>query len=124
MATSRLNTDIRPSVSEPAGRRACSPAEIVLTVSDDDLSTLQLQAAQTRLAGAAPLPIGLCSGSGPSCSFLPLLTLSEVAELLRLNERTIRRMVSARRLPCVRLGRQLRFAPRALSRWLQAREEG
>lgn len=53
-----------------------------------------------------------------------LLTLSEVAVLLRLNERTIRRMVAARLLPCVRIGRQLRFAPEALSRWLRAREEG
>ncbi len=54
----------------------------------------------------------------------PLLTLADVSALFRLNERTIRRMVAARRLPCVRLGRQLRFDPEALSRWLQAREEG
>jgi excisionase family DNA binding protein len=53
-----------------------------------------------------------------------LLTLAEVASLLKLNERTVRRMVATRRLPCVRIGRQLRFAPRVLSRWLQAREEG
>lgn len=56
--------------------------------------------------------------------FSPLLTLSEVSGLLRLNERTIRRMVAARGVPCVRIGRQLRFAPEALSRWLRAREEG
>ena len=54
----------------------------------------------------------------------PLLTLSEVAALLKLNARTVRRMVAEQRLPCVRIGRQLRFAPVALSRWLQAREEG
>lgn len=54
----------------------------------------------------------------------PLLRIGEVSALLRLNERTIRRMISTRRLPCVRLGRQLRFDPEALSRWLQAREEG
>lgn len=54
----------------------------------------------------------------------PYLTLAEVSRLLRLNERTIRRMIAARRLPCVRIGRQIRFAPAALSRWLQAREEG
>jgi excisionase family DNA binding protein len=53
-----------------------------------------------------------------------LLTISEAAALLRLHERTIRRMVAARAMPCVRLGRQLRFSPYALSRWLQAREEG
>jgi excisionase family DNA binding protein len=53
-----------------------------------------------------------------------LLTITEAAALLRLHERTIRRMVASRRMPCVRLGRQLRFSPIALSRWLQAREEG
>ncbi len=66
-----------------------------------------------RLSGA-PRPDGLPR----------LLTILEVAELFQLNERTIRRMVSGRRMPCVRLGRQLRFDPQALSRWLQAREEG
>jgi excisionase family DNA binding protein len=69
---------------------------------------------------ATPAPIN--SGAVPSIT--PLLTLDQVARFLQLNERTIRRMVAARRLPCLRLGRQLRFDPQALSRWLQAREEG
>jgi excisionase family DNA binding protein len=65
------------------------------------------------------------SGTDDRGHALPqLLTLTEVATLLKLNERTIRRMISTRRLPCVRIGRQLRFDPEALSRWLQAREEG
>lgn len=59
---------------------------------------------------------------GPALS--PLLTIHEVAAALQISERTIRRMIADRRLPCVRIGRQLRFAPGALSRWLQAREEG
>lgn len=59
-----------------------------------------------------------------SSDLTPLLTMPEVARLLRLDERTIRRLIAARRLPCLRLGRQLRFDPRALSRWLAAREEG
>jgi excisionase family DNA binding protein len=63
---------------------------------------------------AAARPTGLAA----------LLTLAEVAALLRINERTIRRMVATRRLPCVRIGRQIRFTPEALSRWLRAREEG
>lgn len=61
----------------------------------------------------------------PAVADLPrLLTIQDVAGLFQLNERTIRRMVAGRRMPCVRLGRQLRFDPLALSRWLQAREEG
>lgn len=57
-------------------------------------------------------------------AFCPLLTIEQVATLLQVSERTIRRMVSGRRMPCIRLGRQLRFDAQALSRWLQAREEG
>lgn len=61
----------------------------------------------------------------PAVTEVPrLLTIQDVAGLFQLNERTIRRMVAGRRMPCVRLGRQLRFDPLALSRWLQAREEG
>jgi excisionase family DNA binding protein len=60
----------------------------------------------------------------PAAPLERLLTISEACALLRLHERTIRRMVASRRMPCVRLGRQLRFSPYALSRWLQAREEG
>lgn len=64
-------------------------------------------------------------GVGAPADRLPrLMTLSEVATLLQLNERTIRRLVAGRRLPCLRLGRQLRFDPRALTAWLRAREEG
>ncbi len=64
-------------------------------------------------------------GTGDRGHAMPqFLTLTEVASLLQLNERTVRRMVAARRLPCVRIGRHLTFAPRVLSRWLQAREEG
>jgi len=53
-----------------------------------------------------------------------LLTLRDLAQTLQVSETTIRRMVAKRRLPCLRVGRQLRFAPDALSRWLSAREEG
>lgn len=52
-----------------------------------------------------------------------LLTLPELARLLQLSETTVRRLVGARRLPCVRLGRQLRFQPGDVSRWLEARKE-
>ncbi len=76
-----------------------------------------------RDLGARP-PTLTDNASGSSEGVPRLLTLAEVARLLRINERTIRRMVGNRRMPCVRLGRQLRFDPQALSRWLRAREEG
>ena len=62
--------------------------------------------------------------NGSSQDLVPLLTLPEVADLLRTSEKTIRRLVAARRLPCVRLGRQLRFDRGDVFRWLAARKEG
>ncbi len=53
-----------------------------------------------------------------------LLTLHELAHMLQLSEKTIRRMVNARRVPCVRLGRSVRFVPGDVLRWLSARKEG
>lgn len=61
------------------------------------------------------------SGNG---SVEHLLTLPELAERLQLSEKTIRRMIAGGRLPCVRLGRQLRFLPGDVFRWLAARKEG
>ena len=52
-----------------------------------------------------------------------LLTLHELAQLLSLSDKTIRRMVAARRLPCIRLGRVLRFRPADLLRFVEARKE-
>lgn len=53
-----------------------------------------------------------------------LLTIPELAERLCLSDKTIRRMVVREHMPCVRLGRQLRFAPGDVLRWLAARKEG
>ena len=53
-----------------------------------------------------------------------LLTLPELTERLQLSEKTIRRMIAGGRMPCVRLGRQLRFLPGDVFRWLAARKEG
>ncbi len=52
-----------------------------------------------------------------------LLTLGDVAEYLRVSPRTVRRLVSRHRLPCVRLGRVLRFSPADLLRFVEARKE-
>ena len=60
----------------------------------------------------------------PSESLARLLTLEQLSHLLQLHERTIRRLVARRRLPCVRLGRSVRFDPADVARWLAARKEG
>jgi excisionase family DNA binding protein len=40
-----------------------------------------------------------------------LLTATEVAKLLRLGDRTLREKATSGEIPCVRLGRQIRFRP-------------
>lgn len=42
------------------------------------------------------------------------LTLPEVAQVLRVSERTVRRMVKRGEQPCVRVGHQLRFPLRRI----------
>ena len=53
-----------------------------------------------------------------------LLLLGEVAELLRVDERTVRRWIVQEGLPCIHLGTRLRFSQRNVLRWVSAREEG
>ena len=48
-----------------------------------------------------------------------LLTVQQVAEYLNVSPRTIRRL----RLPCVRIGRSVRFERRDVLAWLSARKE-
>jgi len=52
-----------------------------------------------------------------------LLTLAEVAEMLSVSQKTVRRLVAGRKLPCIRLGRVLRFQPADLFRFVEARKE-
>lgn len=49
-----------------------------------------------------------------------LLTVEEVAELLRLRPRTIYNMVSRRQIPFRKAGRQLRFAEAEIDEWTKA----
>jgi len=53
-----------------------------------------------------------------------LLTLREVAEYLAVSERTVRRLVAAGELPCLRVGSQIRFVPATLLRWISAQKGG
>ena len=53
----------------------------------------------------------------------PLLTVRDVARLLRVSDKTVRRLVTAGRLHCVRVGRVLRFLPADLFRYVEAGRE-
>lgn len=53
-----------------------------------------------------------------------LLTLPEVADLLQLSQKTVHRLIARRRMPCVRVGRSVRFISGDVLRWLSARKEG
>jgi excisionase family DNA binding protein len=46
-----------------------------------------------------------------------LITVEEVAAMLQLEPRTIYNMVSQRRIPFRKAGRQLRFDPREIDEW-------
>jgi excisionase family DNA binding protein len=46
------------------------------------------------------------------------LTTDEVLEYLNINQRTIYRLIKARKLPAVRVGRQWRFRKRDIDAWL------
>ena len=87
------------------------------------MSTRQLQSQRVGAGeDARVIPTSSVPGR-PAAQFPVLLTLEEVARALRVNSRTIRRMVAARRMPCVRIGRRLRFVPGDVFRWLEAQRE-
>ena len=48
-----------------------------------------------------------------------ILTVSEVAEYLRINPQTVYRKAKAGELPVVRIGRAIRFRRIELEQWLQ-----
>jgi excisionase family DNA binding protein len=62
------------------------------------------------------------SASAGTLAEMRLLTLEEVAGFLAVSERTVRRLVAARRLRCVRLGRVLRFQQAELFRFVEGKE--
>lgn len=50
-----------------------------------------------------------------------LLTVEEVAELLRLSTRQVRRMIAEERLPVTRLGRAVRIRPEVLAALIEGK---
>lgn len=61
------------------------------------------------MSGAERVPVSLTG---------PLLRPEEAAELLAVSPRWIYEAVRTGQLPCLRLGRQLRFTQRMLEEWL------
>ena len=47
-----------------------------------------------------------------------LLTPDEVAEMLQIARKTVVVMAREERIPCIRLGRVLRFDPSEIDRWI------
>lgn len=50
-----------------------------------------------------------------------LLTMNELAQLLGVTNRHVRRLVAERRVPFLKIGRFVRFDPAEISAWLDSR---
>lgn len=100
----RASRSERPGCDRLSGSAACRSSAALDTASQ--FPPVQL-----------PVPALLSSG------LHPLLTLSQVANLLRVSDKTIRRWMLSKRLPHVRLGRVVRFRQDELLRWIEARRE-
>jgi excisionase family DNA binding protein len=53
-----------------------------------------------------------------------LLRAAEAAEILSICERTLWTLTAKGELPCVRLGKAVRYRPESLKEWAEAREKG
>jgi len=49
-----------------------------------------------------------------------LLTVKEIGAVLKVNDRTVRREISAKKLPCIRIGRSIRVSRQDLDRYIAA----
>jgi excisionase family DNA binding protein len=66
-------------------------------------------------ARAAPRPGG---GETKALGAL-LLTTREAAKALKISERTLWTFTTQREIPCVRIGRSVRYSPKDLERWIE-----
>jgi len=57
-----------------------------------------------------------------SATSMEVLTVVEVARLLRVSQRTVQRLVASERIPFVRVGRSVRFRQPSLAAWLASTE--
>lgn len=53
-----------------------------------------------------------------------LLTAREAARVLRISDRKLWSLTSSGEIPCVRIGRSVRYVPSDLGRWIEDRKEG
>lgn len=60
------------------------------------------------------------AGGGASESPLPLLTIGQAAELFGTGERFVRRLISERRLPYVKLARHVRIERSAVDAFIES----
>jgi len=49
-----------------------------------------------------------------------LLTVKEIGAVLKVNDRTVRREIDAKKLPCIRIGRAIRVSRQDLDRYIAA----
>mgnify|MGYP002631865806 CR=1 FL=1 len=54
----------------------------------------------------------------------PLLTARETAELLRVSERTLWTLTDSGSIPCVRVGRSVRYDQQDLETWIRSQKSG
>ncbi|RWP11835.1 MAG: DNA-binding protein [Mesorhizobium sp.] len=62
--------------------------------------------------------------AGHKSSRKSFLTIPDVADLLQLSEKTIRRLIATDQLPAHRLGRQWRISPGDLESFMSSRRRG
>lgn len=52
-----------------------------------------------------------------------ILTVKEVAEYLKVNERTVYRMATAKKIPAFKVGASWRFKGAELERWIEEQQQ-
>jgi len=83
------------------------------TPADSPDATVEARSAESLIDGA--------HGGGAA---LRLLSASQVAEFLGVHVKTVHRWRHSLGLPCVLVGRRVRFLPSEVTRWVSARKEG
>lgn len=76
-----------------------------------------------RAASETEAPMRDAANRPAVAGLQPLLTVGEVAAVLRLSNKTVQRLVASRRLPCVRIGRRVRFTVADVLRFVAARKD-
>lgn len=54
----------------------------------------------------------------------PLLTSKELQSLLKVTRYTIFKWAREKKMPCIRLGKEVRFSPSAIEAWVKSQTSG